>query len=169
MGKNQFLITNQELGETAKSKNRRKINFRSYTLDTPDLFKESSSENKPAISYPDKPQFSIPIFTIDLNVLYDLTKNRQYSEKAKQIFEYGLTGAFRLCLTPEFQKELLRTQKDRNNDPIYELARAFPTLDRLDEYILEPLISKLRNVVFPDRSLNNRTAENDKSDLTHLA
>lgn len=167
--KNKFLITKQELGGTTTSKMRRKINHRSYTLDTPDLFKEAVEKNSIPISYPDKPLFSLPVFTIDLNVLYDITRERKNSDKAKQILEYGLTGAYKLCLTPEFKVELERTQTDRRNDPIYEFAKAFPTLDKLSGEILTPLTKEIRKCVFPDRSMTNRTANNDASDLLHLA
>lgn len=167
--RNNFLITKQSLGGTERSKTRRQLNFRSYTLNTPDLFKETQKDNTLSFSYPDKPQFSLPIFTIDLNVLYDITKKRKDSDKAKQVFEYGLTGAFRLCLTPEFKNELERTQNDKNNDPIYAIAEAFPTLEVVDDKILTPLSIELRRLIFPDRKLDNRTAHNDKSDSIHLA
>ena len=39
----------------------------------------------------------------------------------------------------------------------------------IDEELLNPLRKEIRSIIFPDRSLNNRTAQNDQSDLTHLA
>lgn len=163
-----FYITKQELGGTAKSQNRRKINLRSYNLNTPDLFEEST-ETVTSISYPEKPIFSLPVFTIDLNILYDILKKREGSEKAKQIFEYGVNGSFKLCVTPEFQNELERTHIDGNSDPIYEIAKALPTLDELEKSDLKLLCDKLRIVVFPDRALEGRNSSNDESDLIHLA
>lgn len=164
-----FLITKQELGGSPKSANRRLINFRSYSLNTPDLFKEPIQEDNVSLSYPEKPQFSLPVFILDLNILYDITRNRENSNKARQIFERGLSGSFRLCITPEFKKELERTQTNKNNDPIYEIAKAFPTLSSREEFEIIPLCEELRKIIFPDRSIDNRNAVNDQSDLIHLA
>ncbi len=167
--KQKFLIFKQELGGTSKSKNRRKINFRSYALNTPDLLTNSNQLDSSVITYPNRPLLSPPIYAIDLNPLFDITFQRENAPEAKLILGQGFGGLFKLCVTPEFKNELNRHSVKNGSDPILEIATSLPTLRECSEAELSPLCETLRIIVFKNRKINSSSAVNNKSDLIHLA
>ena len=108
-----------------------------------------------------------PIYALDLNLLLDVFKARAGYKKVVRIMQIGFQGGFSICITPEFRKELSRQTENFSDDPILRLAEAFPEL-RTDLDIVE-IAESLRSIVFPARAAIRKAAQNDESDLLHLA
>lgn len=108
-------------------------------------------------------------FTLDLNVWLDFVRKRDGFDAARQLMRDAFHGRLRLWFTCEAQRELIRTSRDVDNDPLLRAAMEWPILSLGNDDGLDTLIEKLRATVFPLRSPQRRGAENDLSDLRHLA
>ncbi|MDH0140928.1 GNAT family N-acetyltransferase [Aquipseudomonas alcaligenes] len=160
--KNGFPIHRQiKGGETTK----RTINVRGYSLTSNDLFGEINKETTGV--RPTGPVLKRPIYALDLNLLLDIVKARPGHGKVIKIMQIGFQGEFSICITPEFKKELERQSQNFPNDPVLRLADAFPELQTKLE--ISEISEPLRNIVFPQRTSTRRSAQNDESDLIHLA
>lgn len=148
-------------GETKK----RIINIRGCSLESNDLF--GSIAEKSSGLTPSRPILLRPVYALDLNLLLDIVKQRQGHEKVIRIIKAGFQGGFSICITPEFKRELERQTSNFPKDPVLKLAEAFPELKA--EGDIPRVAGSLREVVFPHRSPNRKAAENDESDLIHLA
>jgi GNAT superfamily N-acetyltransferase len=160
--KNGFSIHRQiKGGATTK----RTINVRGYSLASNDLFGEINKENTGI--QPTGPVLKRSIYALDLNLLLDIVKTRTGYEKVIKIMQIGFQGEFSICITPEFKKELERQSQHFPNDPVLKLADAFPELQTKLE--ISEISEPLRNIVFPQRTSTRKSAQNDESDLIHLA
>lgn len=148
-------------GETTK----RIINIRGYTLADNDLFGHLIKESTGV--QPIGPILERPIYALDLNLLFDISKGRPGYEKAIKIIQVGFQGEFSLCITPEFKKELQRQSASFADDPVMRLAEAIPELKA--EGDISATAESLRTIVFPARASVRKSAQNDDSDLMHLA
>lgn len=81
--------------------------------------------------------------------------------------QIGFQGGFSICITPEFKKELERQTANFSDDPVLRLAEVFPELK--GDFDVSAIAESLRQVVFPLRTANRKLAQNDDSDLKHLA
>lgn len=116
---------------------------------------------------PASPILAVPSYALDLNILFDLLKNRENAEHARRLFATALNGDVRLCVSHEFANELRRHSRAHASDPVLQFAESLPTLPALEH--ADELIATLRKLVFPDRDENRAAAVNDASDLRHLA
>ncbi len=160
----------KEGGKTTK----RVINVRCRDLDTPSLLTlmadpSSRFEHHEKISYINKPISSTPFYAIDLNILFDIIKDRDSKLEASSVIMAALNNKIRLCVTDEFATELERNTQGFRNDPLLEFAKELPTLKFTDEKKEKEILPLLRPIVFPQRKLDGRTALQDNSDLRHLA
>src|SRR6266446_4180452 len=114
-----------------------------------------------------QPILSVSNYVIDLNVLFDVTKDREHAALMREVITNALSNEYRLSVTPEFSKELERTSI--SPDPILTLAKSLPTLPPVPPKVLEPVIAELRSIVFPETGRSARRHANDESDLIHLA
>lgn len=148
-------------GETTN----RVINIRGYALADNDLFghliKEATGV-KPA-----GPILERPIYALDLNLLFDISKARAGYQKAIKIIQVGFQGEFSICITPEFKRELQRQSTNFSEDPVLRLAEAIPELKA--EGDISAIAQSLRAIVFPARASIRKSAQNDESDLMHLS
>ncbi|WP_083280376.1 GNAT family N-acetyltransferase [Pseudomonas citronellolis] len=160
--RNGFLVYRQvKGGETTK----RIINIRGYSLDDNDLF---GGLNKGAAGIqPSGPLLDRPIYALDLNLLLDVFKARVGYKKVVRIMQIGFQGGFSICITPEFKKELERQSVNFSDDPVLRLAEVFPELKT--DFDVSAVIRSLRQDVFPSRATSRKSAQNDESDLMHLA
>lgn len=165
------LIRQEKGGETTK----RIINYRIKELDTPSLFKlteldkENGTISPQNIYYEGRPLHSIPAYVIDLNVFFDIAKNRTRKDEASFLISAGFDSHIKFCVTPEFAKELSRTASTNKLDPLLQFAQSLPTLPAIDERSLTPILSELKFIVFPERLSADKITERDISDLKHLA
>lgn len=116
---------------------------------------------------PTSPILAIPAYALDLNILFDLLKNRRNAEQARRLFSTALNGDVRLCVSREFAEELRRHSVGQASDPVLQFAESLPTLPPLEH--ADELMQGLRMLVFPGRDENRAGAANDASDLRHLA
>lgn len=159
------LTTQRKGGETTK----RIINVRSYQLKTTDLLTGIEDQKETLLSYLECPLLVTPTYALDLNPVFDITKNRKGSHESLQIISQAMSGLFTLRITPEFKRELERTSFDHRDDPFLQMAKSLPTLPVCNSERIKTLGDELRAVIFPLRSLSGRSYENDESDLTHIA
>ena len=110
-----------------------------------------------------------PYYAFDLNVYFDLAKNRDQSENAGKIFGAALAHQIRLAVANEFVAELQRNKISTNDDPILELALRLPKIPAADEDELNSLALEVHDLVFGNKKTKSTTSEQAMSDARHLA
>jgi len=158
--RNGFLVVRTE----RKRVGARAVNLRVRSLDTPSLFDQPPSD----LCFTDQPLLPTRAYALDVNILLDVVRDRQFAAEARQLLRAALGGHLRLVVAEEFHKELER-HRQQPVDPLFELARDLPTVDPPDPATRLRLEDELRRLVFPDRTLSSSTASNDEADLGHLS
>ena len=153
-----------KLGGSARG---RTINVRVRQLDTPALF--GYRERVSGIPLGEAPPNFTPVFALDLNVFFDVTKRRSRAEFGGTVMSASFNNLVRLMVTEEFTTELRRTSSQTSSDPILEFAMHLPTLPRPAGGINEKIVGELARIVFPLRASEGRLTVQDRSDLIHLA
>jgi GNAT superfamily N-acetyltransferase/predicted nucleic acid-binding protein len=162
-----FYIIQQVPGGRSR---RRTINVRVHELPMSSLWDTSEGDTGEWLHGPVvTPLLPTPTYVLDLNILFDVIHGRPEAELARKVFSAALHGDFRLCVSQELAEELERSSQDVLADPVLQFARELPTLPPVPWSSLDPMIEDIRRIVFPDRMLSRRDAENDRSDLCHLA
>ena len=152
----------------------RTINIYLLELDAPSLFREyhddasSSVEDVQEIFYPSRPILQTPSYVIDLNIFFDVVRNRDTGESAR-ILSSAFNSEIKLHVTSEFVRELERHSQDLENDPVLEFAKGLPALPELSPDTLKPLTETIRKILSPHATRIGRERPNDVSDLIHLA
>ncbi|MDQ3060138.1 MAG: GNAT family N-acetyltransferase [Pseudomonadota bacterium] len=161
-----FLIIRQLKGGQAKD---RVINSRAYDVPSNSLWNTNSSQPHSELFLATGPQLLSPNYVLDLNVFFDVTKDRLDAEAARQLMGSALSNRLRICVTPEFCNELQRHTHSKNEDPILNLAKSLPTLPFISPEILHDKIQELGKIIFPETNRSKSRRANDASDLIHLA
>ncbi|WP_315761869.1 GNAT family N-acetyltransferase [Sphingomonas sp. Y38-1Y] len=151
-------------GGTARG---RTIVIRVRNLDTPHLFSTPPTAISTGLpTFGAEPAF----YTFDLNVLFDLVKNRDRHQAACSLFAAALDHRVRLGIAPEFIDELKRTSHDQNNDPVLQMALQLPRLPPpVDPDDLNRLSETVHQLVFVDRGAAGAGSKQARSDARHLA
>lgn len=147
----------------------RKINIRVRDLNTPSLVNWSDTDSlqyDEDLMLLERLSDRSPNYVLDLNVLFDVTKNRLRAEFAGQIFKAGFDDLIRLSVTDEFINELQRTSNDLRNDPILRIALNFPQLVAPPIHKRDTIIQALSQIVFPSKTKTKSLKQQDVSDLT---
>ena len=110
-----------------------------------------------------------PFFALDLNVYFDLARNRSHSESARQLFGAGLKHDVRLTTANEFVRELRRTSKDETNDGILQLALRLPRMPDADQSEQQALRDQIHDLVFVKSGAPSAGSSQSLSDASHLA
>ncbi|OTP71346.1 GNAT family N-acetyltransferase [Caballeronia sordidicola] len=152
-------------GESRK----RTILVRSHELDTPQLFGLSGLSKANPLGLNAANNIEIPLFLLDLNVLFDLGPRRERNEDVLELFRAERIGACKLALSTEIMAELKRTAREGVTDPMHGYARIFPTFPSPPQAEWESIKPVLASIVFPHRYKTNDLTNNDISDLRHLA
>jgi GNAT superfamily N-acetyltransferase len=152
----------------------RTIVLRSRELDTANFFTLMAPpivSGQAAVNLGLRPRsaFEAPLYVIDLNVLFDLTKQRARSATANRLFGAGLAHLVRLAVAPEFIVELERTSKDTSNDTTLKLARQLPKLPAFPKEDVDPLAATIHKTVFVDKNHAQAGTRQAISDARHLA
>lgn len=161
-----FYVQRMEAG--GKTRNRT-ILVRSHELDTPQLFASSGIRAGDPLGLNFTTGTDVPLFLLDLNVLFDLGPRRRRNEDALDLFRAERMGSCQLALSMEISAELIRTATEGRTDPMLAYARIFPTFPCPDEKDWSSLATQLGSVVFPVRHQAGTLSANDVSDLRHLA
>jgi predicted GNAT family acetyltransferase/predicted nucleic acid-binding protein len=112
---------------------------------------------------------STPLYLIDLNVLFDVTKGRSREAEAGKIFSAAAENEVKIAVSSEFIVELERSTATHGLDPTLQLAKQMSIVKKPGTRLISPLIAELAPVVFPDRNRAGKLTTQDKSDLAHLA
>lgn len=155
----------QRVEQGGASRNRR-ILVRSHELPTPQLFPVSgiNSANPLGLSAPTSSD--VPLFLLDLNVLFDILPRRLRREDAAALFQMERVSACRLAVSNEIKEELRRTAHGGRTDPMEAYISMFPSFPLAHGADSESLLHELAERVFPDE---RALCASDKSDLRHLA
>jgi len=150
----------------------RRINVRIKNLNVPSLFDSveiSSVAKHTDLTVKTRAILANTTYAIDVNVLLDLIKDRDNALIVQQLLGFSMYGNGQICVTSEFVSELERRTHGFDKDPLLSLSRSLPTLPVVTADVLEPIISQLRSVVFPERHNQNILSDRDQSDLKHIA
>lgn len=160
-----FLVTDRIPGKARG----RPLNKYTLELDVPSLFRIESLRtiDSTQIRFPE-PILSTPSYVIDLNVFFDVLRNRDEGESSL-VLSLGMNSEVRLRVTSEFVKELERHTAGHQPDPVLEFARRLPTLPDVDLESAKPIVEDLRTLLWRGTRKTGRQAANDASDLIHLA
>jgi Acetyltransferases len=146
----------------------RTIVVRVRNLSTPHLF--SAAPVAIDFGLPKRFGTEASFYTFDLNVLFDLVKNRQRHESACALFGAALDHRIRLGVASEFINELRRTSAGQQNDPVLQMALQLPRLPPpINAQDLERLSSEIHEIVFTSRGRSGADSVQARSDARHLA
>jgi ribosomal protein S18 acetylase RimI-like enzyme len=140
--------------ERAGGKTRnRTIVTRVRELNSPSLldFAAYGTADGPAISLTLSTAAPAPLYLIDLNVLFDITKRRGNAVGAGRVLAAAMDNSVSLAVASEFVTELERNTKVGKPDPILELARALPRLKTPHRVVIAAHREILAPLLFPER------------------
>lgn len=164
--KNKFEIVRIERG--GKRRNRQII-VRERTLNVPTLFNAVYVNHNTASSLavegaPNR------LWVIDVNVLFDLVKSgRDRYQKAYDIFGAALAGRINIAVASEFKRELKRNSKKINDDPIFALASALPTIFVNETDRISVKAKEAHELIFRDDYPKQAESPRAMSDCRHIA
>lgn len=160
-----FYVQRVAQGGTAR---KRMILVRCHELASPQLFVSSglSSTNPLGLDVTANPD--IPLYLLDMNVLFDLGPRRLRNEEAIDLFRAERMGLCRFAISSELSAELHRTATPGRTDPMQAYTKIFPTFSLITTDEWTHLLPGLASLVFP-RKEASQLSENDKSDLRHLS
>jgi GNAT superfamily N-acetyltransferase/predicted nucleic acid-binding protein len=167
-----FSLIRQEGGGRSAG---RMINIRVRELDTPSILNMMSCHALAAksgihnIQLLNRPIVNIQTYVLDLNIFFDIIRNRVHRVEAANLITAGLSQEARVIVTPEFVKELERNSSQDKPDPVLEFARTLPVLPKIPDVEIEKLMLELEPLIFPGSLPSGRQKVQSISDLTHLA
>lgn len=163
----------QTVGTLSGGKTRNRLIYRRVRdLDTPSLFDlmaPGDHERVPSLGISGNFGSITPIYAIDLNVLFDVSKQRVRGEDAGLVFNAGFRNDIRPVIAEEFIEELQRSSENFPADPHLQLALKMPVLPTPKRQEIAGIEDELAGVVFPERNSQGILTTQDKSDLKHLA
>ncbi|WP_122927905.1 GNAT family N-acetyltransferase [Sphingobium sp. LF-16] len=160
-----FEAVSSKAGGSARG---RTIVVRVRNLATPNLF--STVPAMIDLGLPKRFGTEASFYTFDLNVLFDLVRNRQRHESACALFGAALDHRIRLGIAAEFINELRRTSVNQGSDPVLQMALQMPRLPPpVDAQNLERLATEIHEIVFSKRNNPGAGSIQARSDSRHLA
>lgn len=166
-GVNGFATSRSKRGGSSRN---RTINIRVRELETPSLLSLMREEVKDTnFSAPPKARAAgIPIYVMDLNVLFDAVQRRERHHQAGALIEAALNHRIRLAVSHEFVKELKRSSPARTEDPLLTFAQRLPTLAKQEVSSLASLKDEVAKTIFSERFASSSLTKNDLSDVMHV-
>ena len=166
--KNRFVHVKTRAGGKARKRN---ILVHVRELDTESLFSVAARNTMSGMDLGIRRRSAgeYPFYSFDLNVYFDLARERSSSVEARHLFGAALAHDIRLTVADEFVKELARTSTNSSNDPILQMAMQLPRLPSADAEELESLTSKINDLVFVQSSSPAAGKSQSISDARHLA
>jgi predicted nucleic acid-binding protein/GNAT superfamily N-acetyltransferase len=160
-----FSITGVRAGGFSR---KRIINLRVRQLNTRTLF-SPIADYAQDLGLVDRLAIREPVFVIDLNVFWDVVRQRPRSSYAAEVVAAAFHQLVHVVVTSEFVKELGRTSRPDPTDPALEFAMQLPVLPEPDSVKLSLLVEGLSRIVFPAQVRDGVLSVQDRSDLVHLA
>ncbi len=166
--KNGFEVFRTRAGGQARN---RTIVVHVRELESDSLFSSAANNANPEIELGIRRRSAgdTPLFAFDLNVYFDFAKNRDESEKARQLFGAALGHDIRLAVADELVAELRRTSNLGAIDPILQLALHLPRLPKIDRRELDAMAARIHDLVFVTRKAKGTGSRQALSDARHLA
>lgn len=148
----------------------RTINVRVRELATPSLLEIAAdrSDSLGALSIGAPATARTPLYVLDLNVLFDVTKQRSRAQAASRVMAAAFENDVRLSISAELIKELERHTVPGKADPVLALATTLPRLPLPPRQRWDAYIRELAPILFPDRTRDGKLKVQDHSDLMHL-
>jgi GNAT superfamily N-acetyltransferase len=146
---------------------RRIINVRIKDLNTPHLFRTDQPTDLSDLSIASRYITPIPVYVLDLNVFWDVIRNRPRADYARQVIGAALDNFIRIVVSAEFLNELRRNTRAGESDPALEFALQLPGLPMPPDAAIAEITAELAPVVFPTKTPKTLT-DQDRSDLLHL-
>lgn len=149
----------------------RKILVRIHELDTPQLFPPSGLAKRGSDNFGLTAMGSqtLPLYLVDLNVLFDVAHQRANHEAAVSLFRLAHMGEFKIAISDEAGKELHRTASQDHPDPMRGLIESVPRAALVDNDATERLVEEIALLVFPEKNYPAGLKRNDVSDARHVA
>jgi ribosomal protein S18 acetylase RimI-like enzyme len=149
----------------------RTIIIHSRALESDSLFSAAATNDKPAVhlSARRRNPRDVPMFVLDLNVYFDLVRDRDYSDHARRLFGEALGHTVRLAVADELVSELRRTSRCESDDPLLQMALQLPRLPKADDTKLDALAANIHETVFVKTSHKDAGTIQAKSDAKHIA
>ena len=156
--------------QTGGASRQRKIVVHVRNLETETLFtRATDKEHEIDLGIRRRSAGDAPFFALDLNVYFDLAKNRLQSESARRLFGAAMAHEIRLVVADEFVQELRRTSKEETNDVILQLALRLPRMPKADISRQETLKKQIHDLIFVQRGAPRAGSPQALSDASHLA
>jgi GNAT superfamily N-acetyltransferase len=146
----------------------RTILIRSLELPSPQLFPTSGFDAANPLGLQARAPHDVPVFLLDLNVLFDFSPRRLRREQASAIIQAERMNFCRVAVSDEIQKELVRTATPGRTDPMDAFVALFPTFPLANGSDSDPLIRELAALIFPTLAFET-LSERALSDLRHVA
>jgi hypothetical protein len=162
----QFYV--QRIVEGGASRNR-KILIRCHELASPQLFPPSGINSDNPLGLANFASDIIPLYLLDLNVLFDLSPRRLRHEEAISLFQAERMNFCRLAISNEIRDELQRTAYKGKTDPMESFIIVLPSFPLAKGKNSESLIDELASIIFSKKMNKEQLSANDKSDLYHVA
>ncbi|WP_341916348.1 GNAT family N-acetyltransferase [Ferrovibrio terrae] len=147
----------------------RMINVRVLDLKTPSLFDYLQPQIPAEFRLAHKLSPNKPLYLLDLNVFFDVIKQRPMGPESGNVFRAGFENNVRLMVAEEFVEELKKTSYDPTNDPILTIALQQGRLPHPPESFLRPTSDELLGIIFKERRSISALTSQDKSDAIHIA
>lgn len=147
----------------------RSINVRVRELDTPrlfSLFPERAFADSD-LRLVERMSTKAAVYVLDLNVFFDIAKERNDNEEAGRLLAAAFSNLIRLAVTSEFITELQRNSKAP--DPILKFALQLPVLQSPARDHIERITKDLAILIFPQQASQGQLSVQDHSDLVHLS
>jgi GNAT superfamily N-acetyltransferase/predicted nucleic acid-binding protein len=148
----------------------RTINVRVRELATPSLLEMAGDRSidlgRLSIGVPAVTRAAL--YVIDLNVIFDITKQRVRSEAASRVMSAAFENDIRLSISAELLEELERHTPPDRPDPILNFSRTLPRLPLPPRNIIQQYTAELAPIIFPNRATIGKLKIQDYSDLKHL-
>ena len=146
------------------------INIRLFDVPQTSLWESDSASAADTLTFFGRsPILESPNYVIDVNVFFDVIRNRPETETAKQLVSSALANVVKLSVTREFSIELRRHSYAPDADPVLKLADSLPCLPSPPDRELTSLVQQIRAVVVVGHPKSGARAVNESSDLIHLA
>ncbi len=167
---NGFALTKEISGGASRA---RKLLILARRLTTVDLLSRldagQSQRDLLALALRSSAAGDAPFYVIDLNVLFDLIRDRGRSKEARRLFAAALAHRVRLVVSPEFLVELRRTTLSSSHDPVLEMALQLPQLVPAGTAELRRVAETVHSIVFVDTRSSAAGRPQSLSDSMHVA
>lgn len=147
----------------------RKILVRCFQVDTPQLFGVAELNSSNPLGLLPSPSSDLPLFLLDMNVLFDLQPRRLRRDSALGLVQAERMNLCRLAISDEIRKELQKKAKiERHTDPMEALIDSFPCVPVESVGAADETVDELAKIVFPHVNASRPLNSNERSDLRHI-